>query len=140
MHFDRDEMVAMFRKRVGADLDDPRAVQLIGELSLASEAFRQAWARHEVRPARGGPVRVDHPQVGPMELNLSKLMVDDTGDQVLVVYHPTDAHPDSRDRLTLLASWAAESPPVGEEDGITSAGTAVPRSSDRRSSTPRRRA
>jgi transcriptional regulator with XRE-family HTH domain len=112
MHFDRDEMVAMFRKRVGADLDDPRAVQLIGELSLASEAFRQAWARHDVRPARGGPVRIDHPQVGPMELNLSKLAVDDTGDQLLVIYHPTEAHPESTDRLTLLASLAAKTRPV----------------------------
>ncbi|MES4886167.1 helix-turn-helix transcriptional regulator [Streptomyces sp. NPDC000349] len=116
IHFDRNDMVAMFRKRVGADLDDPRAVQLIGELSLASEAFRQAWARHDVRPARGGPVRIDHPQVGPMELNLSKLAVDDTGDQMLVIYHPTDTHPESADRFTLLASWAAETRPVREED------------------------
>ncbi|MDA0564967.1 helix-turn-helix transcriptional regulator [Streptomonospora sp. S1-112] len=109
VHLDQREMVAMFRKRIGADLDDPRIAELAGELSAASEAFRQAWARHHVGPVRGGPVRIDHPQVGPMELNISKLAVDDTGDQLLVVYHPTDAHPESADRLALLTSLT-ESP------------------------------
>lgn len=103
LHFDRPEMVAMFRKRVGSDLEDPRVVQLVGELSAASDAFRQAWARHDVQPARGGTVRVDHPQVGPMELNLSKLAVDETGDQLLVMYHPAGKHSESTERLTLLA-------------------------------------
>lgn len=107
MHLDHHEMVAMFRKHVGTDLDDPRVVQLVSELSLASEAFQEVWARHEVRPARGGPVLIDHPHVGPMELNLSKLAVDDTSDQLLVVYHPTDSHPESRDRLILLTSLTA---------------------------------
>jgi transcriptional regulator with XRE-family HTH domain len=116
IHLDQREMVAMFRKRVGSDLDDPRVVQLVGELSLTSDAFRQAWARHDVRRARGGPVRVEHPQVGPMELNLSKLAVDDTGDQLLVIYHPADAHQESRDRLTLLASLAAQTRPTRRDD------------------------
>lgn len=117
MHLDRREMVAMFRKHVGTDLDDPRVVQLVGELSLASDAFRQAWARHDVRPARGGPILVDHPQVGPMELNLSKLTVDETSDQLLVIYHPTDAYPEGKDQLILLASLTAQTRPAQQELG-----------------------
>ncbi|GGP39499.1 helix-turn-helix domain-containing protein [Saccharothrix coeruleofusca] len=116
VRFDQREMVAMFRKRVGTDLDDPRVVRLVGELSLASAAFQRAWARHDVRPARGGPVHVDHPQVGPMELNLSKLVVDDIGDQWLVVYHPAAEHPESADRLALLASLVARVRPTSRED------------------------
>ncbi len=108
IRFERPDMVAMFRKRVGFDLGDPRVVELVGELSVASDEFRRAWARHDVQPARGGTVRVDHPQVGPMELNLSKLGVDEAGDQLLVVFHPADAHPESTDRLTLLTSMAAQ--------------------------------
>ncbi|WP_120002766.1 helix-turn-helix transcriptional regulator [Nesterenkonia muleiensis] len=116
MHINRREMVAMFRKRIGSDLEDPRAVQLVGELSLASEEFRRTWSLHDVKPARGGTVRVDHPQVGPMELNLSKLAVDDTGDQTLVIYHPTNTHPESADQLALLASLAAQGQPVRQKD------------------------
>lgn len=108
MHLDRREMVAMFRKQVGSDLDDPRVVQLVEELSVASDSFRRAWARHDVRPPRGGPIRIDHPQIGPIELNLSKLTVDETGDQILVVYHPTGAHPHSTDQLALLASLTTQ--------------------------------
>ncbi|QVQ52249.1 helix-turn-helix domain-containing protein [Spiractinospora alimapuensis] len=112
IRFDRREMVAMFRRRVGSTLEDPRVAHLVGELSTASDAFRQAWTRHDVRPVRGGTVHVDHPEVGPMELNLSKLAVDETGDQLLVVYHPASTHPESTERFTLLASVAAQGPAV----------------------------
>lgn len=122
MHLDRREMVAMFRRQIGSDLDDPRVVQLVGELSVASAAFRQVWARHDVRPPRGGLIRIDHPQIGPMELNLSKLAIDETGDQLLVVYHPSDAHPHGADQLALLASLTAQ----GRREGS-------PRPADQRS-------
>lgn len=102
IHLERREMVAMFRRRVGSDLEDPRVIQLVGELSGASNAFRQAWASHDVQPARGGTVRVDHPQVGPMELNLSKLAVDEASDQLLVIYHPAGEHAESTVRFGLL--------------------------------------
>ena len=62
-------------------------------------------------------VRVDHPQVGSMELSLSKLAVDETCDHLLVIYHPTQAHPESADRLTLLTSLAAPPRPARERDG-----------------------
>ncbi|GAA3112755.1 hypothetical protein GCM10017687_27010 [Streptomyces echinatus] len=44
-------MVAGFRTSVGSDVDDPRIVRLVGELSLASDTFRRLWARHDVTPA-----------------------------------------------------------------------------------------
>lgn len=115
-HLDPREMVAIFRRRIGPDLDDPRVVQLVGELSLASEGFRRAWARHDVRPPRGGLVRVDHPQVGPMDLSLSKLTVDETGDQLLVIYHPAQMHPEGGDQLALLASLTVSTQLIVEED------------------------
>lgn len=117
VHVDQRDMVAMFRARVGSDLDDPRVIQLVGELSVASDAFRQAWAHHEVGPATGGTVRIDHPQVGPMELNLSKLAIEDTSEQLLVVYHPSAAHPASADRLRLLDSLTAPPRPAREGEG-----------------------
>ncbi|MFC9086431.1 helix-turn-helix domain-containing protein [Nocardiopsis dassonvillei] len=107
LYLDRREMVAMFRRRVGTDPRDPRVAQLVEELSLASEAFRRAWARHDVRPPRGGLVRV-----GAMDLNVSKLAIDDTDEQLLVIYHPDRAHPESADRLALLASLAGRTTPA----------------------------
>lgn len=101
-----DECVATFRKRLGSDSDDPRAVQLVGELSLGSEAFRQAWARHDVHGLRGEPVQVDHPQVGRLELGVSKLEVDASDGLMLIVYHPEPGS-ETAERLALLGSLTA---------------------------------
>jgi transcriptional regulator with XRE-family HTH domain len=79
--------VAGLRALVGPDVDDPRLNELVGELSVRSERFRQLWARHDVRPKRSGTTRIDHPQVGPLELNYEKLPIPDTDRQTLVVYH-----------------------------------------------------
>lgn len=115
IEIDRRDLVAMFRKRVGSHLEAPRVVGLVDELSAASPEFGRAWADHDVGPATGGTVRVDHPRVGPLELNLSKLAVDGAPDQLLVVYHPTAAHPESAGRLSLLASLVAPSRPGAQE-------------------------
>ncbi len=42
-------MVAGFRESVGTDTDDPRFIELVGELSLASPLFSRLWARHDVQ-------------------------------------------------------------------------------------------
>ncbi len=98
-------MVAGFRTSVGTDVDDPRAVQLVGELSLVSEDFRRLWARHDVTALAGAPVVLDHPQVGPLELRREKLPIGDTHGQLLAVYHAEPGSP-SAQSLALLGSLA----------------------------------
>lgn len=100
-------MVAGFRNRIGSDVDDPRAVQLVGELSLGSEEFRRAWARHDVKPIRSSSVRIRHPQVGDLELGLSKLAVEGT-DGLMLVLHHAEPGSASAEKLALLAALAAE--------------------------------
>src|ERR1700744_1985393 len=39
--------VGALRALAGPDTDDPRLIELVGELSICSERFRQLWARHE---------------------------------------------------------------------------------------------
>ncbi|MFJ6169469.1 helix-turn-helix domain-containing protein [Micromonospora orduensis] len=95
--------VANLRQAVGTDVDDPRFIELTGELSLASARFRQLWARHEVRGQRGTPIRLDHPQVGEMTLNRERLTINGDEDLMLIVYHP-DAGSSDADKLALLAS------------------------------------
>jgi transcriptional regulator with XRE-family HTH domain len=102
-------LVAGFRESVGTDTDDPRFVQLVGELSLSSERFRQLWARHDVQSREGMPARLHHPQVGDLTLSREKLAISGTGGQMLVIYH---AQPGtgSAEKMALLASLA--SPPA----------------------------
>jgi transcriptional regulator with XRE-family HTH domain len=98
-------LVAGFRESVGADTDDPRFIELVGELSLASERFRTLWARHDVRAREGAPDTLDHPQVGELTLNREKLAIGGSAGQLLVIYH---ADPGANaDKLSLLASYHA---------------------------------
>jgi transcriptional regulator with XRE-family HTH domain len=98
-------LVAGFRQAVGTGTDDPRFVELVGELSIASPLFRELWARHDVAPRRGAEVVFEHPQVGEWHLNREKLAVGGADDMMLVVYHP-DAGSTDADKLALLASAA----------------------------------
>ncbi|CAL9524683.1 helix-turn-helix transcriptional regulator [Streptomyces sp. Tu 3180] len=107
LHADWDrtaaQCVAVFRRRLGSDADDPRVVRLVGELSLASAEFRRVWARHDVRPVVDKPIRMNHPQVGGLSLTLSKLDVDGPDGLMLAAYHAAPGTEDA-ERLALLAS------------------------------------
>ncbi|MDG4792998.1 helix-turn-helix transcriptional regulator [Micromonospora sp. WMMD1082] len=107
LHPDWDDntecLVSSLRQAAGNDVDDPRYIELAGELSSASPQFRQLWARHEVRGQRGAPVRIDHPQVGELTLNRERLAISGAEGLMLVVYHP-DAGSADADKLALLAS------------------------------------
>lgn len=110
-HHDWDSItastVAALRAQVGPDLDDPHLHELVGELSLRSERFRQLWARHDVRPKRSGTTIIDHPLVGALELGWAKLPVPEADRQLLAVYHAAPGSP-SAQALALLASAIAE--------------------------------
>ncbi|MGW4527140.1 helix-turn-helix domain-containing protein [Amycolatopsis sp. NPDC004378] len=109
-------LVAGFRQAVGTDTGDPRFIELVGELSLASPRFRELWARHDVANRRGATVRFDHPQVGELVLNREKLLLSDAPGLVLAVYHP-DPGTDAADKLALLGSAAlAPAPSPAQEE------------------------
>jgi len=99
------QFVAVARQSIGDDVGDTRAVELVGELSLASARFRTLWARHDIRRLEGGTAVVHHPTVGELRLHREKLPV---GGLVLVVYYP-DAGSDAAEKLRLLATLAAAS-------------------------------
>jgi transcriptional regulator with XRE-family HTH domain len=98
-------IVAALRARVGPDVDDPALNELIGELSVRSDRFRQLWARHDSQVKRTGRTRIEHPLVGSIELGFEKLPVPDTDGQILVVYHAA-AGSESASRLAMLAALA----------------------------------
>ena len=97
-------LVAGFRNSVGTDVDDPRVVELVGELSVASPQFRRLWARHDVGTRRTAvAITFEHPQVGPITLDREKLLLNGTNGMMLVIYHPEPGS-DSAEKLGLLAS------------------------------------
>jgi transcriptional regulator with XRE-family HTH domain len=93
-------LIAAFRKYAGDDVDNPRFVELVGELALSSERFRTLWARHDVRSLEGGTTTVNHPVVGELHLHRDKLPVDGL---LLVLYYP-DQGSESDEKLRVLAS------------------------------------
>ncbi len=103
--------VGQLRATMGAEADDPRMVELVGELSMKSELFRQLWARQDVVRPAGGPARLHHPEVGDLILHREKLNIAGTDGQVLVIYH-AERGTSSADALGLLGSIAATAAPA----------------------------
>jgi transcriptional regulator with XRE-family HTH domain len=103
-------LVAGFRRSVGTNTNDGRFIDLVGELSLASDRFRSLWAQQDVQPRQNWPLTIDHPLVGEVTFNREKLVIGDTAHAlVLALYHPTPGS-DSAAKLALLASYSAVRP------------------------------
>lgn len=99
---------ALLRAEVGRDPRDRALRELVGDLSTLSPEFRGRWAAHDVLIRHDGVKRLQHPDVGHLELTFQSLDLPLSGRAVhdLIVYtaEPGTA---SEDRLKLLVSWAA---------------------------------
>ncbi|WP_369191485.1 helix-turn-helix domain-containing protein [Streptomyces sp. R08] len=115
------EGVATLRGHIGPDVDDPRLVELVGELSVRSDRFRYLWSRHEVRPMLGRTSLLSHPLVGDFELRSNKFEIPGTDALSLVVFH---AEPASRsaELLGLLGSLTPSGAPPWREDSRAASG------------------
>jgi transcriptional regulator with XRE-family HTH domain len=130
---DWDAMTAKtvaYLRSVVAGVDDPRLVELIGELSLRSDRFRTLWARQDVRLKTSGVTLLRHPQVGDLDLHYEKLALPGAPGQMLVTYH---AEPGSAsyERLQLLAHLAEQPPHAAEGPADDRAGRAADGAGDR---------
>lgn len=104
-------LVAGFRQSIGTDVDDPRVIELVGELTLASPVFARIWSRHDVGPRQGARVVMNHPQVGVLEMDREKLAIAGTDGLMLVIHHPQPGT-EAEEKLALLASMAATGTPA----------------------------
>jgi transcriptional regulator with XRE-family HTH domain len=113
------EAAGALRLDVGRHPNDAQANQLVGELAVNSEHFRQWWAGHRVASRSAGTVRLHHPAVGDLELNFESLVLPDDPDQTLRIYSARPGSPSS-DALALLGSLGAATkapqPDVVQED------------------------
>jgi transcriptional regulator with XRE-family HTH domain len=98
--------VAGLREQAGTDYDDPLLVEVVGELSLKSEAFRRLWARQDIRQKSQETKRFRHPLVGELTLDYECLTINSAPGQQLVVYQAEPGSP-SEHALSLLGSLTA---------------------------------
>nr|WP_082373154.1 helix-turn-helix transcriptional regulator [Nocardia sp. NRRL S-836] len=99
---------ALLRAEVGREPHDRALREFVGELSTLSPEFCSQWAAHDVLIRHDGTKRLQHPDVGHLELTFQSLDLPMSGRAVhdLITYtaEPGTA---SEDRLKLLASVAA---------------------------------
>ena len=100
-------VAGILRMHASIHPDDPQLAQLVGELSVRSEEFRQLWAAHEVRRKAHGVLRFHHSLVGDLTLSYETFPLADDPDQALIIYHAEPGSP-SATALQLLASWGGD--------------------------------
>lgn len=99
---------ALLRAEAGREPYDKTLRELVGELSTLSSDFRTLWAAHDIRIRHQGTKRLQHPEVGALDLVYQSVDLPTAGravyDLSLYTAEPGSAH---EDRLRLLASLAA---------------------------------
>lgn len=92
--------VADPRAAYGRRGGDPASTRLVERLRAAGEEFASLWAEHEVAVRRHSRMRVEHPLIGPVDLDRQVLLAPE-GEQRLVFYAPPPGTA-TADRLALL--------------------------------------
>ncbi|MFG3157022.1 helix-turn-helix transcriptional regulator [Streptomyces sp. NPDC048219] len=107
--------VAVLRAEAGREPHDRALRELVSELSTLSPDFRTMWASHDVRIRHEGIKRLNHPEVGTVEMTFRSLDLPLPQRAVhdLIIYTAEPGTP-SEDRLRLLASWTAPQTSVTE--------------------------
>ncbi|OBJ79169.1 helix-turn-helix transcriptional regulator [Mycobacterium colombiense] len=65
---------------------DPALIKLVDELTERSLWFQQLWARHDVTQKPGRMMLINHPQVGPLDLNYQQMLLPGTGHWLFVYW------------------------------------------------------
>jgi transcriptional regulator with XRE-family HTH domain len=117
--------VGALRIEAGKSPYDRELSNLIGELSIRSDAFRVMWGSHDVHVFRDSTKRLNHPLVGDLELDQETMSLPDESGLSVVVY---SAPPGSaaEDGLKLLASWSATTGQEQDAESVSKPSTRQP--------------
>jgi transcriptional regulator with XRE-family HTH domain len=108
--------VALLRAEAGREPHDRDLRELIGELVTLSPEFRTMWSTHDVLIRHDGIKRLEHPEVGRLELVYQSLQLPTSGHTVhdLTTY-TAEPGTTSEERLKLLSSWRATYPAAAQQ-------------------------
>jgi transcriptional regulator with XRE-family HTH domain len=99
------DYIGILRAAVATDPAHPRAVAIVGELSISSAEFRRLWARHDVRESVHGAKTIRHPRVGDIAVEWDAYPLPGERGPLMIVMTPRPGH---EERLRLLKVIAAE--------------------------------
>lgn len=95
------EYTGMLRSAVAADPEHPRAVAVVGALSVRSAEFRALWARHDVRDRVRGGKTIRHPRIGEIAVEWDTYTL--AGGSTMIVMTPLPGHEDRLGLLSMIA-------------------------------------
>jgi transcriptional regulator with XRE-family HTH domain len=105
------EYIGMLRSAIVRDPEHPRAIAIVGALSVRSAEFRTLWARHDVRDRVEGGKTIRHPRVGDIDVEWDAYGL--AGGATMIVMTPRPGHEDRLRLLSLLApTSSAVAPPT----------------------------
>ncbi|MFD3558656.1 helix-turn-helix transcriptional regulator [Streptomyces sp. NPDC058686] len=102
----RHRAVADLQQTAASTPEDPRVLELVGELSVRSGEFRSLWAREYTRVPPYDVKQVCHSVVGDLELRHEALAIRSVPGQQLIILQAEPGSP-SADGLALLGSLDA---------------------------------
>jgi transcriptional regulator with XRE-family HTH domain len=82
--------VASLRLVAGRYADDRNLSDLIGELCVASDDFARLWAKHPVHSCMSGTKRLNHPEVGMLDVGFEVLHLPDAPGHRILTYTAVD--------------------------------------------------
>jgi len=106
----KNRAVADLQQTAASTPEDPRILELVGELSVRSGEFRSLWAREYTRVPPYEVKQMYHSGVGELELRHEALNIRSAPGQQLVILQAEPGSP-SADRLSLLGSISAPEVP-----------------------------
>lgn len=92
--------IGYLRLTSGRYPDDAKLAELIGELTIHSREFASIWPTGEVADCTSGPMNLQHPTIGAVNIDYQVWLQPDSPDHRLEVYTPRDNT--SRDAVRLL--------------------------------------
>jgi transcriptional regulator with XRE-family HTH domain len=97
-------VLGQFRAAAGRRPADPRFAAIVAGLTTESPEFRLWWTQHPVREFRPATITVDHPAIGPLELEMFQLRPVEHPELLMVVQVPATPH--DRDRVAAFLQQA----------------------------------
>ncbi len=101
------DMAAILRRDATSHPNDRELNELIGELTVKSDKFRQWWPQHKVYECSSGTKHLKHPLVGELYIEYETFPVPEEPDQQMFLYTAKKETP-SADALRILATWHTE--------------------------------